>query len=232
MAEADRTIRVVIAEDYRSTRERLAHIVSRSADLEVVGTADSGAQAVQITTDRRPDIVLMDIEMESKDAGIIAAQQIHIAIPETKIVVLTVHKDESTVRAAFQAGIVDYLLKEDAERHLAEAIRLAHRDRSPMRPIVANMLRSQLDNFQHREQQLLLTIEVISTLTQSELEILRDVVAGKPRKEIATERFIEPSTVKKHVNSIHRKFGTSSTARIAERIKSFKIFDVLDSMLS
>ncbi len=232
MAESGTQIRVVIAEDYPSTRERLAHIVARSPDFAVVGLAASGAEAVEIAARTRPDIVLLDIEMESKDSGIVAAGQIHQISPETKIVVLTVHKDESTVRAAFQAGIVDYLIKDDAERHLVEAIRLAHRDRSPMRPIVADMLRAQLDNFHHREQQLLLTIEVIATLTQSELEILRDVVTGKPRKTIAKERFIEPATVKKHINSIHRKFGTSSTARIVERIKSFKIFDVLDSLLS
>jgi DNA-binding NarL/FixJ family response regulator len=225
-------IRVLIAEDHPSVRERLAHIVSKHDDFQVVATVGSGAEAVERASETKPDIALMDIEMETIDAGIAASRRIHRTLPEVKIIVLTIHKDESTVLAAFQAGIVDYLTKDTAEQNLAEAIRLAHRDRSPMRPIVANMLRAELENFHHREEQLLFTIELIATLTQSELEILRDVVAGKPRKQIARERFIELVTVKKHINSIHRKFGTSSTAKIVHRIRSLRIFDVLDTMLS
>lgn len=223
-------ITILIADDNASLRKELRRILDADSELRVVGEASSGKEAVEQALLLAPDVVLMDIEMERVDAGIVAAREIHESNPNTRIIVLTIHNDEYTVLAAFQSGIVDFLTKEQASSDLVEAVRLAIKDKSPMRPLVAHYLRNELSAFQQREEKLMYTIRIVSTLTASELAILRDIVAGKSRKQIARERFVELVTIKKHVNGIHKKFGTRDTRGIVRKIKELGIFEVLDSI--
>lgn len=223
-------ITVLIADDSPAVRSEMKRILRTDPEMAIVGEASSGREAISLAESLGPQIVLLDVEMERPDAGIIAAQRIHETNPGIRIIVLTIHTDETTVLAAFQAGIVDFLIKEQASESLNEAIHLAMRNKSPMRPIVTQYLRAELDNMQHREEQLLFTIRVVSSLTASELAILRDIVVGKARKQIARERFVEIVTIKKHVNGIHKKFGTTSTQSIVKQVRSLGIFDVIDSI--
>ncbi len=225
-------ITVVLVDDSPAVRSEFRRIIETDPNMIIVGEASTGKEAIAIAVAVAPDIVLMDIEMERSDSGISAAREIHAADPSIRIIVLTIHKDENTVLAAFQAGIVDFLIKDQASESLVEAIRLSMVNKSPMRPIVTRYLRTELDHLHHREEQLLFTIRVISSLTASELAILRDIVAGKPRKQIARERFVELVTIKKHVNGIHKKFDTSNTQSIVKQVKSLGIFDVIDSVFS
>lgn len=223
-------IRVLLADDSPAVRAEMKRVLLNDPAMSVIGEASSGREAISLAKSLVPQIVLMDVEMERTDAGIIAARKIHETNPQIRIIVLTIHTDETTVLAAFQAGIVDFLIKDQASDSLNEAIHLAMRNKSPMRPIVTQHLRSELDSMQHREEQLLFTIRLVSTLTASELAILRDIVAGKPRKQIARERFVEIVTIKKHVNGIHKKFGTANTQSIVRQVRSLGIFDVIDSI--
>lgn len=223
-------ITVLIVDDNAAVRTEMARIVQSDPELSVVGEADSGNRAVILARELEPDVVLMDVEMERSDAGILAARAINARHPRIRIIVLTIHSDENTVLAAFQSGIVDFLMKDQAATSLCEAIKLAMTNKSPMRPIVAQHLRQELDNLHQREEQLVFTIRVVSSLTASELGVLREIVAGKPRKQIAKERFVEIVTIKKHVNSIHKKFDTTSTAAIVRRVKASGIFDIIEEI--
>lgn len=225
-------ITILIADDNASVRSELRRILAVDGELKVVGEASSGEEAAEQARRLAPDVVLMDVEMERVDAGITASRAIHESNPTVRIIVLTIHADEYTVLAAFQSGIVDFLTKEQAAANLVEAVRLAMSDKSPMRPLVAQHLRSELNTRQQREEQLMYTIRVVSTLTASELAILRDIVAGKSRNQIARERFVEVVTIKKHVNGIHKKFNTRNTAAIVRKVKDLGIFEVIDSIFS
>lgn len=225
-------ITILIADDNASVRSELRRILAVDGELKVVGEAFSGEEAAEQARRLAPDVVLMDVEMERVDAGITASRAIHESNPTVRIIVLTIHADEYTVLAAFQSGIVDFLTKEQAAANLVEAVRLAMSDKSPMRPLVAQHLRSELNTRQQREEQLMYTIRVVSTLTASELAILRDIVAGKSRNQIARERFVEVVTIKKHVNGIHKKFNTRNTAAIVRKVKDLGIFEVIDSIFS
>ncbi|TVR02344.1 MAG: DNA-binding response regulator [Spirochaetaceae bacterium] len=223
-------ITVVIADDMSEVRSELRRILTTDPTLEVVGEASSGTEAISLVRNLAPDVVLLDVEMEQRDAGIAAARTIHALAPEVRIIVLTVHSDENTVLAAFQAGIVDFITKEQASLTLVEAVKLAMRDRSPLRPLVARHVRNELEHLHQREEQLLGTIRLIATLTATELAILRDIVDGKSRKQIARERFVEIVTIKKHVNGIHKKFNNRNTAAIVREMKELGIFSVIDDM--
>lgn len=225
-------ITILIADDNAAVRDEMRRILSWDRELRVIGEASSAAEAIQLSQTLSPDIVLLDIEMENTDAGIHASRAIHASNAETRIIILTIHDDERTVLAAFQTGVVDFLLKDQAAESLCEAVRLAMRDKSPLRPIVSEHLRSGIDQLHHREEQLLFTIKVVASLTASELSILRDIVQGKPRKQIARERFVEIVTIKKHVNGIHKKFGSTNTAAIVRQVQSLGIFDVIDELFS
>lgn len=223
-------INILVVDDSPAVRSEFRRILQTDPSMVIVGEASSGKESVSIAAAIAPEIVLMDVEMERSDSGISAAREIHEANPDIRIIVLTIHKDENTVLAAFQAGIVDFLIKDQASESLIEAIHLSMVNKSPMRPIVTRYLRTELDHLHHREEQLLFTIRVISSLTASELAILRDIVAGKPRKQIARERFVELVTIKKHVNGIHKKFNTNNTQSIVKQVRSLGIFDVIDSI--
>lgn len=225
-------IEILIADDTEDVRAEMRRVLQAEPDLKIVGEASSGAEAVAMAERLQPQIVLMDVEMEKPDAGITASRAIHEKNPSIRIIILTIHGDEHTVLAAFQTGIVDFLIKDQAPSSLAEAVRLAMRDKSPLRPIVSEKLRSGLDHLHHREEQLLFTIRIVSSFTASELSVLRDIVEGKPRKQIAREKFVEVVTVKKHVNGIHKKFGTTSTSAIVKQVKALGIFDVIDELFS
>jgi two-component system vancomycin resistance associated response regulator VraR len=223
-------IRVLIVDDTSEALEQIQRILKQSPSIEVVGHACSRAEAVNLARGLKPDIVVMDVEMEEPDSGILAAREIHSNHPEIKIIILTVHNDEQTVLLSFQEGIVDFLNKEEAPSSLVEAVLLADRGKSPLRPIVAQHVRAELLEMRHREEQLLMTIQIISTLTATELSILRDVVAGKKRHHIARDRFVELVTVKKHINSIRKKFHGLDTNSIVKLIQEMRIFEVLDKM--
>ena len=107
----DKKISVIIVEDNEILRCRYIELLKYEPRIEVLGWAANSYQAVEIIIEKKPDVVLMDIEMESSDSGIIASQKVLTKLPDTKIIMLTVHDDDDSIGKAFQAGAVNYVLK-------------------------------------------------------------------------------------------------------------------------
>jgi DNA-binding NarL/FixJ family response regulator len=213
-------------------RRRLARIIEAADDLELVGLAEGGYQAVFLCSEHRPDVVLMDIEMEHPLAGVDASREIHTRLPKTRIVVLTAHDDEKIIFAAFQAGIVDFLVKTAEPRKITEAVRSAMANSSPIRPMIAEKIRGEFARVRESEERLLYTVRIIATLTPSELSILRLLDQGLKRSQIAEQRCIAVSTVKTHVNSLLRKFDAKSTTEVLNEVRRFSIFEIIDQLES
>lgn len=197
-------IRVVMADDHALVREGIRNVLERHPDIDVVAEAGDGREAVALTLELRPDVVLMDIAMPELN-GIEATRQIKEQCPETVILVLTAYDDDRYVFALLEAGAAGYLLKNAHGSELVSAIREVHAGESILSPSVARkVLRKFIglrgDRPTHEE----------ATLTERELEILRLAATGRPNKAIAEDLSVSPRTVQLHLAHVFQKLGVAS----------------------
>jgi DNA-binding NarL/FixJ family response regulator len=209
--ETEGLIRVLVVDDHAVVRRGLLAFLDGEPDLEVVGDADGGAQALDLldrldTEGRRPDVVVMDLQMTPID-GIESTRQIRARYGDVEVVALTSFAEEDRVHAALAAGASGYLLKDSDVDEVAIAIRAAHRGALQLDPAVARQLMSSL--------QATPTDDPTADLTTRELEVLRLVGAGKANKEIATALVISERTARTHVSNILRKLGLGSRTQAA-----------------
>jgi DNA-binding NarL/FixJ family response regulator len=206
-------IRVLLADDQDIIRTGLTIILNHQDDLEVVGQAADGIEAVDMARHLQPDVILMDIKMPRLN-GIQATRQIMTALPKTQIIILTTYDTDDWVFDCIRAGAVGYLLKDAPSDNLAEAVRGAMRGESQMDPTVA---RKVLREFQHVTAAHRITTGLVMTpepvpedeplekLTDREEEILKLLAAGLPNKEIAQKLSLSEGTVKNHISAILAK---------------------------
>ncbi|NLG83169.1 MAG: response regulator transcription factor [Firmicutes bacterium] len=220
------TIRVLIAEDMPPIREYISMVIAHEPDMEVAGAVGTGGEAVDLALTIRPEVVLMDLEMETPRAGVEAIRVLAERAPGVRCVVLTHFGDDETVFAAFEAGAVDYVLKKSSAAEIVEAIRAAAQDMSPIRPQVAKIIRAELRAMRSARTALVSTLNIVYRLTPSELSLLKLLAEGKTQAEICALRHVEPSTVRTHVANILKKFGASSVREVGERLRRLGIFEI------
>ncbi len=196
--DADRAIKVMIVDDHAVVRSGLSAFLLAFDDLEHVGDATGGADAVSKCMSLRPDVVLMDLVMPEVD-GAEATRRIKEACPEVQVIALTSYKEDDLVQGALKAGALSYLLKNVTADELADAIRKAHAGRSTLAPEAAQVLIKAATEPAQDE-----------GLTSRELEILRLMVHGDSNPDIAEKLFVSRSTVKFHVSNILMKLGTAT----------------------
>ena len=200
-------IRVLLADDQDIIRTGLTIILNHQADIEVVGQAADGVEAVELAKQLQPDVILMDIKMPRLN-GIQATRQIMAALPKTQIIILTTYDTDDWVFDGIRAGAVGYLLKDTSGDNLAEAVRGALRGESQMDPTVA---RKVLREFQHVTAANKVVTppapeeEPLEKLTDREEEILKLLAAGLSNKEIAQQLSLSEGTVKNHISAILAK---------------------------
>ncbi len=196
-------IRLLIADDHAVVRTGLEHLVATFDDVELVGSAANGEEAVRACADRRPDVVLMDLEMPTLD-GIEATREIVAAAPEVAVVVLTSFSDREQILRALDAGAVGYLLKDAAPDELERAVRAAARGEAPLDPRAGRALLSAR-----------VAGSPLEALSEREREVLGMVARGLPNKLIARELAISEKTVKAHLTSIFRTVGVTDRTQAA-----------------
>jgi DNA-binding NarL/FixJ family response regulator len=195
-------IGVLVAEDHSVMRGGLVELLSVADDIDVVGTAANGAEAIEIAEELRPDVVLMDISMPEVD-GIQATGAILEAEPEARVVMLTAFSDRDRVVAALDAGAVGYLLKDADPQEVIDAIRAAARGEAPLAPRAARELLASRSQEQRAD------------LSKREREVLVLVAEGLPNKLIARRLEISEKTVKSHLTSVFQRIGVSDRTQAA-----------------
>jgi DNA-binding NarL/FixJ family response regulator len=196
-------IRVVIADDHAVVRAGLAQLLTTFADVELVGAAANGDEAVALCAERDPDVVLMDLEMPVLD-GIQATRRIRAAQPEVAVVVLTSFSDRERILSALDAGAAGYLLKDAEPDALAHAIQAAARGEAPLDPKAARALLSARR-----------ASAPATELSDREREVLAMVAEGLPNKLIARQLGISEKTVKAHLTSVYRQIGVTDRTQAA-----------------
>jgi DNA-binding NarL/FixJ family response regulator len=195
-------IRVLVVDDHPIVRQGLVSVLSDEEDLEVVGEAGSGRQAVAIASRQRPDVVLLDLELPELD-GVEAIPELMRAAPGVQVLVFTAYDTDERVLGAVRAGARGYLLKGASSDEIARGIRTVAAGGSYLEPRVASKLMAEVSAPRRSA----------TNLSEREREVLHLVAEGLPTKQIALQLSISERTVKFHVNSIFHKLGAENRAQ-------------------
>ena len=199
-------IRVLLADDQDIIRTGLTIILNHQADIEVVGQAADGLEAVDFAKRLHPDVILMDIKMPHLN-GIQATRQIVAALPKTQIIILTTYDTDDWVFDGIRAGAIGYLLKDTSGDNLADAVRGALRGESQIDPTVARKVLREFQQLTTRRAAPppVREDEPLERLTDREEEVLKLLAEGLANKEIAQQLSLSEGTVKNHISAILTK---------------------------
>jgi DNA-binding NarL/FixJ family response regulator len=214
-------VRVLLVDDQALFREALATLLEVRAEIDVVGEAANGAEALDRVAALRPDVVLMDLHMPVLD-GIGATRRLRVEHPGVRVLALTTFDDDEDVFAALRAGAVGYLLKDVSSERLVEALLAAARGESVLQPsvaakVVARFARMTDDDLAPRPQPL------VVPLSDRELEVLRLLADGGSNREIASALFLAEGTVKNHVTNVLAKLGARDRTQAALRARALDL---------
>jgi DNA-binding NarL/FixJ family response regulator len=198
-----RKIRILLADDHSVVRQGFKLILNQELDMEVVAEASDGAEAVRLTQELRPNVVIMDIAMPRVN-GVEATRRVVENYPESKVIILSMHKDAVYVRETLRAGAKGYLLKESIDHDLLRAIRAVDQGGGFLSPEISNTV---LEDYQQ-------VADPFDQLTAREREVLQMLAEGKVAKEIATALDISVYTVDAHRGRIMKKLGLHSSTEI------------------
>jgi DNA-binding NarL/FixJ family response regulator len=216
-------MRIMVAEDFDLLREDLCEIINAQSDMMVVGDTATGSEMAQLAMEKDCDLILMDIEMENINAGIIAAETILESKPEIKIIYLTAHETENMIFTAMGTGAVDYVVKGGSDEDLLHHVRRAYEGKPEMAANIQTKIMQEYSRLRQSEKSLLFFIRNISQLTRTERELIHLLLEGKKVNEIALIRCVEVITVKTQIKSLLRKFGCRRTKEIVEMIQKLNI---------
>ena len=200
-------IRVLVVDDHALFRRGLQMVLGAETDIEVVGEASDGAEALKVAAETTPDIVLMDVRMP-KRGGIDATTAIKGAVPSTKIIMLTISDEEADLYDAIKAGAMGYLLKEISIEEVASAVRAVYNGQSLISPSMASKLLTEFATMVRKDDER----QQVPTprLTDREMEVLKLVAKGINNRDIAKKLFISENTVKNHIRNILEKLQLHS----------------------
>lgn len=198
-------IRILLAEDHVVVRQSIRQLLDREDDLEVVGEASDGTEAVQLTTQLKPDVVVIDVAMPKLN-GIEATKQIKALLPATAVLALTAYDFDQYIFALLEAGAAGYLLKDISGQELISAIRRVHHGESVLHPAVARKVVARF-----RKPTIKPGVdERLGLLSEREIEVLKLAAKGMGNREIALEMSLSLRTVEAHFGSIFNKLGVGS----------------------
>ncbi len=211
--EPGRRGRIIIADDHELARLGLRTMLEPEPDLEVIGEAATGREAVALSSQLQPDLVLMDIRMPDLD-GLMATRAIKEELPRTSILVVTLSEDPDYLLEALRVGAAGFVLKDASRREVVAAVRQVLSGESPLDPkLAAQLIRPLAGQPPPKEE----PARHGDNLTQRELEVLRLVAEGKTNHDIAQALFVSVGTVKVHVERIIDKLGVSDRTQAAVR---------------
>lgn len=223
-------IRILTADDNAEIRSYFSNILAHEPDMELLGCAASGAEAVRMALQLQPDIVLMDIQMETRVAGIAASKQILAQLPQTKIIILTILEDDDLLFQAYCAGVIDYIIKTDSVSQILTSIRNAYQNQLILRPKYAEKIIDELKRVREEQTSLLYSLNILTKLSNSEFEVLKCLYRGMNARQIAESRCVSLGTVKTQIHSILQKFGLKSVSDVNRQLRLIRFDRIIENM--
>jgi DNA-binding NarL/FixJ family response regulator len=211
-------VRVLLVDDQALFREALATLLGVRADIDVVGEAANGDEALTRAAELNPDVVLMDLRMPVLD-GIAATRRMRVEQPQVRVIALTTFDDDEEVFAALRAGAVGYLLKDVSSVRLVEAVLAAARDESVLQPSVAAKVVARIAQLPEPDPRPG-PQPLVVPLSDRELDVVRLLSQGRSNREIAAALFLAEGTVKNHVTNVLGKLGARDRTQAALRARA------------
>ncbi|WP_074036189.1 response regulator transcription factor [Exiguobacterium profundum] len=218
--------RIAIVDDHELFREGLKRIFDLEYEFKVVAEGRTGREAIRIAGEQKPEILIMDINMPDMN-GIEATKQLSLLSPETRVLILSIHDDESYITHALEAGASGFLLKEVASTELISAVRAVAKDGAYLHPkVTTNVLKDYRRLLQFKGEQAGRGVEsrtddpVYQLLSRREVEVLHLLADGRSNRDISDMLFISEKTVKNHVSSVLRKMDVNDrTQAVVDAIR-------------
>ena len=194
-------ITIILVDDHVIMRDGLRQLLEVESDMEVLGEADNGREAVKLALEKKPDIVIMDVAMQDMN-GIEATRQIKNENPDIKVIALSMHSERQIVVGIFRAGASGYLLKDSSSMELVEAVRTVYRGRNYLSQKISDIVLQEISDVKKDTESI-----GVEILTNRESEILQLISEGNSTKKIAEVLFISPKTVESHRANIMEKLN-------------------------
>jgi DNA-binding NarL/FixJ family response regulator len=218
----------LIAEDSEEISGYFKAAIQQEEDMEVIGTALTGLEAVEKAAKLNPGIVLMDIQMETKTAGIDAIEKIRAANPAIKAIVLTIHSRDDLLYRAYAVGAMDYIIKTSPLNDVLKSIRAVASNNLMLRPEIANKLMGEYRRIQEEQGKVKEIFKVMMKITNTEFEIIKLVYDGYSYKGIAQQRFVEETTIRSEIYWILKKFNKRRMKDVISLLRDIRFFEIFD----
>ncbi len=222
-------IKIFIVDDSKEICDYFCSIIRKEEDMEVTGVAYSGEETLKKIEIQQPDVILMDIQMESRTAGIDTALKIREKYPQIKIIILTIHKEDELLFQAYNAGVMDYIVKGHPSDQILNSIRNVYENKLMLRPDVAKKIVDEYNKLREQKEKLLYALTILTKLTNSEFEVLKSIYEGNTYRNIAKSRFVSYTTVKSQVNSILKKFDMARMKDVVELLHEIDFYEIIKS---
>lgn len=221
-------MKLAMCDDMISLCEYYEKIFSQTDDIDFVGYAHNADECKALVLKTMPDVLLLDIQMQSTDDGIEVIEDLLEIKEDLKIVMLTAHKVDNYVFRAFAYGAKDFIYKTASDSKIIEKIRNVYDDNVMLNSDISQILAKKARDVMSQQQSLLYFLNQITKLSRSELSVLRGVYYGKSYREIAAERFVEEGTIRAQASGIMKKFNTRSMKSLVKSLKKMELFEFID----
>ncbi len=216
-------IKIMIAEDFEIIREDFCETINSQVDMEIIGSVSTGHGIVELVSEKIPDIVLLDIEMEHPRAGIEAAEKINKINQLIKIIFLTVHENDEIIFSAMATGAADYIVKSVEPYELLNHIRNVYQGTPRLSDTIEGKIHTEFARLKRTETSLLYFVSKLPDLTSTERELIRLLLLNKKVVEIAKIRSVQLVTVKTQINSLLKKFNCHRTRESVDLIHKLRV---------
>ncbi len=225
-------IRIIIADDMKDFRDHFRIVFNNEKDFEVLATADDEMKVIDLARKLNPDVILMDIQMDSDDSGMVAMKEILKTNPNIKIIMLTIHSERDKIVMAFEYGAYDFIDKTSSDEDIINTVRSAMVDEA-VTDANKKVNRVMIDEFvkmKKERESILYIITLLSRLSSAEMEILKGVAKGKRYRDIATERRIEEATVRTIASRICAKTGIKPLKEIVRIMNQYGVLNLFNDL--
>jgi len=222
------SIKIAICDDIKPLCMYFKSIFEKENEFEFVGMAHNANDCIELISEKKPDILLLDIQMETFDSGINLIPKILSKNPKIKIIMLTIHDDNELIFRAFTLGAADYIIKTSPKEKIIESIKNVHINSYTLRPEIAQRILTECQNMHKKHESVLFALDIASKLSTSEFEILRDLYNGMTYKEVAKKRYVEEVTIRVQSVSILKKLNFKRMRQLTEFLRNTNVFEFLN----
>ncbi|MBP3361927.1 MAG: response regulator transcription factor [Clostridia bacterium] len=224
-------IKLMICDDMSGLITYFKRVINIIDDMEIVATANNEESCISGVEHYRPDVLLLDIQLEENDTGVRILRRIKERGLDVKVIMLTIHEEDKYIFECLTLGAADYMLKTSPIKTILVSIRNAYNDKTVLNPIIAKKLIVEGARIQDRYVNSISLLHAIALLTATEYKILRMVYEGMTYEEIAKQRFVAPVTIRTQMNKILKKFDMPNAKQLINELKKTQIFDFKDNSI-